>query len=116
MSSRSDRELLLDMLEAISRAQIYTDRVAYQDFIADIKTQDAVIRALEILGEASKGVSLSIKSSFPDMPWKNMAGLRDKLIHDYFGVNLDIVWEVATDKMSELSMQVKQILDQLDIE
>ena len=112
MSSRTDRDLLVDMIEAIRRVEVYVDQVEYQDFLVDIKTQDAVIRALEILGEASKGVSVSVKDSFPDLPWKSMAGLRDKLIHDYFGVNLDIVWEVATDRMSDLSTQIKQILEQ----
>lgn len=110
MSKRGDRELLSDMLESIRRVEMYINQVSYQEFVKDIKTQDAVIRALEILGEASKGVSLSVKTQFPDVPWKFMAGMRDKLIHEYFGVNLDIVWEVATDNLSDVFSQIEYIL------
>ena len=111
MSSRGDRELLLDMLEAIRRADIYITNMGYGEFMTDVKTQDAVIRTLEILGEASKGISPAIKSTFSDVPWKRIAGLRDKLIHDYFGVNLDIVWEVVTLEISTLAPQLSQILE-----
>jgi Uncharacterized conserved protein len=110
MSKRGDRELLIDMLESIRRVQMYVDGLGYQDFINDLKTQDAVIRALEILGEASKRMSPSIKSQFPDIPWKLMAGMRDKLIHEYFGVNLDVVWEVVTNSLPALFSQIECIL------
>ena len=89
---------------------MYVDGLGYQDFINDLKTQDAVIRALEILGEASKRMSPSIKSQFPDIPWKLMAGMRDKLIHEYFGVNLDVVWEVVTNNLPALFSQIECIL------
>lgn len=111
MSSRSDLELVLDMLEAIRRAALYINDLSYAEFMTDVKTQDAVIRALEVLGEACKGVSPVSKSRFSDIPWKKIAGLRDKLIHDYFGVNLDIVWEVVTVEISHLEPQLRQILD-----
>ena len=110
MSKRGDRELLIDMLESIRRVQMYVDGLEYQDFINDLKTQDAVIRALEILGEASKRMSPSIKNQFPDIPWKLMAGMRDKLIHEYFGVNLDVVWEVVTNNLPALFSQIQCIL------
>jgi len=110
MSKRGDRELLIDMLESMRRVQMYVDGLEYQDFINDLKTQDAVIRALEILGEASKRMSPSIKSQFPDVPWKLMAGMRDKLIHEYFGVNLDVVWEVVTNNLPALFSQIECIL------
>jgi len=110
MSKRGDRELLIDMLESIRRIQMYVDGLEYQDFINDLKTQDAVIRALEILGEASKRMSPSIKNQFPDIPWKLMAGMRDKLIHEYFGVNLDVVWEVVTNNLPALFSQIECIL------
>jgi uncharacterized protein with HEPN domain len=61
------------------------------DFFVDIKTQDAVVRNLEIIGEATKNLSDEIRSNHPEVPWKNLAGMRDRLIHQYFGVNLDIV-------------------------
>ena len=111
MSKRGDRELLSDMLESIRRVEMYINQGDYQEFIKDIKTQDAVIRALEILGEASKGISPKLKEQFPDVPWKFMANMRNKLIHEYFGVSLDIVWEVATDSLPDVFLQIKYILD-----
>jgi uncharacterized protein with HEPN domain len=77
MSSCSDRELLEDILEAIRRAQLYVDGMSYQAFLADLKTQDAVIRTLEIVGEATKRLSPATRDRHPTVPWKNMAGVRD---------------------------------------
>jgi uncharacterized protein with HEPN domain len=111
MSKRSDRELLSDMLESIRRVKMYINQGDYQEFIKDIKTQDAVIRALEILGEASKGISPKVKEQFPDVPWKFMASMRNKLFHEYFGVSLDIVWEVATDSLPDVFLQIEYILN-----
>jgi len=79
MSSRSDRDLLSDILEALRRARSYTADQSYDQFLADTKTQDAVIRTLEILGEATKKLSPSLRESHPEIPWKNMAGLRKPL-------------------------------------
>src|SRR5215210_9203277 len=106
MSSRSDRDLLSDILEALRRARSYTAGQSYEQFLEDTKTQDAVIRTLEILGEATKKLSPSLRESHPEIPWKGMAGVRDKLIHDYFGVNIDIVWQIARDQIPALATQV----------
>ena len=67
---------------------MYTDAMTYDRFLADTKTQDAVIRNLEIIGEATKSLSTRLQEKYPEVPWKGMAGARDKLIHHYFGVNL----------------------------
>lgn len=88
MSNRADRDLLGDILEALRRARSYTAGQSYEQFLADTKTQDAIIRTLEILGEATMGLSPGLRESHPEIPWKSMAGIRDKLIHDYFGVNI----------------------------
>jgi len=111
MSSRADRDLLGDILEALRRAETYSAGQSYDQFLADTKTQDAVIRTLEIVGEATKGLSPALRERHPEIPWKNMAGLRDKLIHDYFGVNIDIVWEIVRDELPSLSVQVAGILE-----
>lgn len=95
MPNRADTELLLDIREAMERIAAYLGNVAYDDFMDDTKTQDAVIRNLEVIGEAAKGVSEQLRDDSPHIPWRSMAGMRDRLIHHYFGVNLDIVWEVA---------------------
>lgn len=106
MSKRGDRERLADMLQAIQRATTYIVGMSYEDFLGDIKTQDATIRALEILGEASKEISSDLKTRFSEIPWKSIAGQRDKLIHNYFGVNLDIVWGTITLDLPALEAQV----------
>jgi uncharacterized protein with HEPN domain len=106
MSRRGDRERLADMLDAIQRATSYVAGISYEDFLVDAKTQDATIRALEVLGEASKEISTDLKTRFPDIPWKRIAGQRDKLIHNYFGINFDIVWESITLDLPALESQV----------
>jgi uncharacterized protein with HEPN domain len=110
MSDRIDRDLLGDILEAIRRAGVYLAEQSYEQFLVDTKTQDAVIRALEIVGEATKRLSPGLRERYPEIPWKSMAGVRDKLIHDYFGVNIDIVWQIVRDELPPLAVQVTEAL------
>lgn len=112
--SRRDRDFLADILEAIYRASQYTVDMDFAAFADDTKTQDAVIRTIEIVGEATKNLSDDLRGAHPDIPWKSMAGIRDKLIHHYFGVNIDIVWQIATDELPAVKLQIEGILDQLD--
>ena len=110
MSKRTDKEFLLDILEAAQRISQYVEGISYEDFLQDTKTQDAVIRNLEVIGEATKNLSTALREEHPYIPWKGMAGVRDRLIHYYFGVNLDIVWTIITDELPEVVEQVKRIL------
>lgn len=80
----------------------------------DAKTQDAVIRNLEIIGEATKHLSKEFRERHPDIPWKSMAGARDRLIHHYFGVNLDVVWRIVTDELLEVASRLTEILREED--
>ena len=112
MSERDDIDLLKDIREAIIRIKNYCDGMGYEDFLSDIKTQDAAIRNLEIIGEAAKAISTKLRKKYPDMPWKGMAGIRDRLIHHYFGVNLDIVWNVINDELPALEPQIDEMLRQ----
>jgi uncharacterized protein with HEPN domain len=110
MSKRADRDLLSDIQEAVRRIQAYTATMTYEEFLADIKTQDAVVRNLEIIGEATKNLSAELRARYAEVSWKGMAGVRDKLIHHYFGVNLDIVWQIATGELPEVASQIQEIL------
>ena len=102
MPERKDMDYIRDIQEAISRILLYTEGMNYTSFSNDIKTQDAVIRNLEILGEAAKNISIDLRSGFTDVPWKSMTGIRDRLIHHYFGVNLNIVWQVCVDELPKV--------------
>lgn len=110
MSRRADSDFLEDVQESVRRIRAYTDAMAYDQFLADTKTQDAVVRNLEIIGEATKSLSVRLRGEYPDVPWKGMAGVRDRLIHHYFGVNLDIVWNIVTTELPLLESRVEEIL------
>jgi uncharacterized protein with HEPN domain len=112
MSKRMDVDFLRDIREAARRIKMYVGAMTYDRFLADIKTQDAVIRNLEIIGEATKSLSTGLCKKYPDVPWKGMAGVRDRLIHHYFGVNLDIVWDIVTIELPPLESQIESILQQ----
>lgn len=109
MSERGDVRYLRDMEEAIQRIRDYTYGIEYDDFLDDIKTQDAVLRNIEIIGEAVKQISYACREEHPDIEWRKLAGMRDKIIHFYFGINWDIVWGVVTTKLPDLAEQVKRI-------
>lgn len=114
MSKRTDKEFLLDIQEAIRRIELYIKGLNYQDFLKKIETQDAVLRNLEIIGEAVKNITPDLKKKYRDIQWKEIAGMRDKIIHFYFGVNWDIVWQTAKDKLPQLKRNVENILGELD--
>lgn len=109
MSKRSENDLLQDIAESIERIISYTENVHYEQFKKDLKTQDAVFRNIEIMGEAVKLLPEAIKSQYSNIPWKNIAGTRDKLIHDYFGVNIDIVWDIVLNEIPDLRLKIKSI-------
>lgn len=82
----------------------------YDDFLVDLKTQDSVIQNIEIIGEAVKNLSTELRATYDQVAWKSMAGMRDRLIHDYFGINIDIVWGVVTENIPVLRRQLDDIL------
>jgi uncharacterized protein with HEPN domain len=109
MSDRTDKEFLEDVQEAIRRIRAYVTGMTAGTFLTDIKTQDAVIRNLEIIGEATKNLSEAIRAKHPEVPWKSMAGVRDRLIHHYFGVNFDIVWQIVTMELPQMASLLEGI-------
>ena len=114
MPKRGDREFLLDIIEAIKRVELYTKGLSYQDFLQKIETQDAVVRNFEIIGEAVKNVSKTLKAKYNDIQWKEIAGMRDKVIHFYFGVNWDIVWGVVKDSLPQFKEKIERILEVIE--
>ena len=109
MSNRSDIDLLEDILICMEKIQSYAGGLTYNQFRNDLKTQDAIIRNIEIIGEATKHLSDAIRMKYKHIPWKEIAGTRDHLIHGYFGVNIDIVWEIATTDIPKLKAQIEKI-------
>ena len=110
MSKRGDLQCVTDIAEAIKRVESHIRGFTYPKFLAHMKTQDAVVRNLEIIGEAAKNISSEFKRKHPNIEWKEIAGMRDKLIHDYFGVNWEIVWDVVKQKLPELKRKIDILL------
>lgn len=113
MSRRGDAEFLHDILEACNRIIEYTEGMTYEEFLEDKKTQDAVLRNLEVIGEAVKNISKELKAKHDEVEWRKIAATRDKLIHFYFGVSFDVVWDVVKSKIPNLRDRVLEILDEL---
>lgn len=109
MSELNDIDLIRDIAESVARISLYTLNMEYEEFRKDKKTQDAVIRNIEIMGEATKKLSEDMRKDYPNIPWKNIAGTRDKLIHNYFGVNIDIIWSIVQIEIPSLLPKIERI-------
>ncbi len=110
MSKRGVKELLTDVREAILRIKEYTLNLNLKQFLKDIKTQDAVTRNFEIIGEAVKLLPDELKRKAESIPWNKIAGIRDRLIHQYFGVNFEIIWTIIQEDLSYLQKQIEELL------
>lgn len=109
MSKRGDREFLIDMLIACERIERYTKGLSYKDFCENDLVIDAVLRNIEILGEASKNISEELKKKYPEVEWRAISRTRDKIIHSYFGVDLSIVWDIITVDIPALQKKLEKI-------
>ena len=108
---RDDWAYLSHILEAAGRIEQYVS-VGRDNFLIDTLRQDATIRQLEVIGEAVKRLSPNIRIQYPEVPWRQIAGTRDVLIHDYMGVDIDRVWEIATREVPILKHEVERVLSE----
>jgi uncharacterized protein with HEPN domain len=105
---------LNDIYNAIVQIELFRKDLSFNDFINDDKTSNAIIRKLEIIGEAVKHIPQNIRMNYDDIPWKEMAGMRDKLIHFYFGIDYDLVWKVIDQDLMEIKPKILKILKEMN--
>ncbi len=111
---RTSLDYLEDILESMDLIEEFTNSISFEDFKNDKKTNYAVVRSIEIIGEAAKNVSDDIKKEFPNIPWQKMAGMRNKIAHEYFGISLKIVWNVAKEDLPQIKDDIKFLLKKYD--
>lgn len=99
------------MKEAAEKILKYTQGLSFEDFLADDKTIDAVVRNFEIIGEASLRIDGDFRLENPQIEWKKLRGFRNRIIHDYFGIDYEIVWSILTQDLEELVFQLDQLLN-----
>lgn len=105
---------LFDILDSIEKIEEYTKNLSEDNFFDDIKAQDAVVRRIGIIGEAVKNLPMSFKDKHSNIPWKKIAGTRDVIIHDYSGVDADLVWEIVKDDIPKLKKQIQKLLEEFE--
>ena len=103
-------DFIEDILDAMEKAEAMLSPVDFESFEEDYQLNFAVVRALEIVGEATKRLPESLRQQYPEIPWKDMAGMRDRIIHGYDAVNLRIVWETVKSRIPEIKPKIQQIL------
>lgn len=109
MSRRELKLYIEDINQAITKIDEYTKDILYVNFEEDTKTIDAVVRNLEIIGEAAKNLSPNLKEKYPEIPWAEIIGMRNKIIHEYFGIDTEILWQTIRDDLPKLKILVSKI-------
>ena len=109
---RNQEIYLKDIIEAMNKIEVFVEGITIDEFQKDDKTSSAVIRKFEIIGEATKNITNEIRTKYSEIPWKEMAGLRDRLIHSYFGIDYNLVWTTIKDSIPKAKTLLKKILEE----
>ncbi len=110
MKRRNHKLLVEDIVDAMDKIERYIKDLTYETFVKNDMAMDAVVRNLEIIGEASKNLPEDVRAKYPDIPWKRMIGLRNIAVHEYFGVDLSIIWEIITKNLPETKPNIEVML------
>lgn len=113
MSRRNPRFYFDDILDAVSNIEEFTRGISFLEFEADKKTLHAVLRNLEIIGEACRQIPRTIKAQYPQIPWRRISAMRNVITHEYFGVDTEIAWKVCQKDIKELEKQVREIYNDI---
>lgn len=111
MSDRPVALLVADMLERIDRIARYMRGLDHDTFVEDERTIDAVVRGFEVIGEAARRLPLEFKARHGEIPWHQIAGLRNRIVHEYFDVDLELVWEIARTELPRLKVSLTRLQD-----
>jgi uncharacterized protein with HEPN domain len=111
MSKRTPRLLLEDILHSVDKISEYTNGLSFDEFLNDSKTLDAVIRNFEIIGETSSRLPENIKDEYPLVDWHRIRGFRNRIVHDYMGIDFQIVWLIKENFLPDLRNQIQSILE-----
>jgi uncharacterized protein with HEPN domain len=111
---RTYKMYIEDILESIDKIERYINSLTYETFEKNDLVVDAVIRNIEIIGEASKNIPENVRGEYPKIPWKRIVGLRNIAIHEYFGVDLTIIWEIITKNLPETRSKIELMLESLE--
>ena len=111
MKGKNPKIFLEDILESIERIEKYTKGKTLKEFLDDYEKQDAIIKRLEIIGEAVKNIPAEVKKKHSKIPWKDITGMRDVLIHEYFGVIMERVWDTAKNDIPKFKKQITELLE-----
>lgn len=111
---KDPRIFLKHISECIEVIEKYTKGISRDEFLEDIQAQDAIVRRLEIIGEATKNLPMAFRNKYPTVPWKKIAGTRDIIIHEYFGVDLKLVWRIVKKDLPKLKTQILKILKEIE--
>ena len=110
MKTRDLRDYLHDILDSVNDVESFIDDMSFEEFVKDRKTKNAVVRSIEIIGEASKKLPAPLREKYAELPWKEIIGMRDKLIHGYSGVDYETVWKTTKENLPLLKKVIQKML------